>query len=866
MKKLLIFIIITLLTTPLFAKHIIGGEMYYQYLGKGVENNTSKYRIVLKLFRDQNSPPDAAAMPGNVYIGIFSNDDKKQYPMQNGYYDVIRMNETDVDVNPLPKCITSPPLLNYHVARFVLEVELPDNQTGYTAAYQTCCRVSPIENIYNQNGNSAGSTFSCSIPPTPDSSPEFSTSIDAICGGKPFTLKFDAKDPDNDSLVYSFTEAYDGGDQRNATNVNPNPPPYNSVFYQDGYSSGQPLGPNAHIDPKTGIISGIAPPVGRYVVAVSVTSYRKGVMLSTHMKDFIVNVTNCDFAGARLDPKPVSCDGFSVSFSNDDFSPLNKTFYWEFGDPSTGKLDTSTLATPVHVYSDTGVFVYKLVVNRGDECSDSAIQTVKVYPGFKPDFSIDGKCINSPVFFTDKSFTKYGSINSWKWDFGVSSTKADTSALKNAQYTFVTPGSYPVSLTITSTKGCVGSFIDTLKVLEKPPFSITNDTLICDIDTLQLHASGSGSVSWSPAYNISNVNSFNPKVSPKKTTTYYAYYSESRGCNAVDSVVVNVVDKVDLQMPADTTICLTDSIPLTVRSNGLHYRWSPSVFISNDTTKNPIVFPQATTSYQVTASIGKCFTAKSVNVTTVPYPSALTIGDTGICIHQSIQLQAFGGSIYKWTPAVFLSSDEISNPVASPTRTIQYVVQVNDILGCPKPGFDTVIITVDEPLVDAGPSDTAIVINQPLQLFASGTAEYFTWSPPTGLNDPDIQNPVALLSEDQRYIVNIITAAGCTASDTINVKVFKMKPGFYVPNAFTPNNDGLNDVFKPIAVGMKTINYFRVYNRNGILIFSTDNFKDAWDGSFKGSPQDADTFVWTARGIDYLGNLVSEKGSVTLIR
>ena len=147
-------------------------------------------------------------------------------------------------------------------------------------------------------------------------------------------------------------------------------------------------------------------------------SYRNGVLINEHRKDFIVNVTDCDFAGVTLDPKPVSCDGFSVDFSNDNNSPQNQTFYWEFGDPASGALDTSTLQTPTHVYTDTGAFVYKLVINRGQQCSDSATQIRKVYPGFFPGFKITGRCVNAAIQFTDTTKSKYGLVNSWRWDFG----------------------------------------------------------------------------------------------------------------------------------------------------------------------------------------------------------------------------------------------------------------------------------------------------------------------------------------------------------------------------------------------------------------------------------------------------------------
>lgn len=865
MKKFFLYGLLICLTLPVSAKHIIGGEMIYQYLGKGTAPNTSKYRIILKLFRDQNSPSDAAAMPFNVYIGIFDNGTNQQYPMADGYFDVSKSVEQAVKVNPFPPCIRNAPSLNYNVGRYVLEVELPDNDSGYTAAYQTCCRVSTIENILNSNGTGAGATYSCIIPPMPDSSPEFSTSIDAICGEKPFSLDFSATDADGDSLVYAFSPAFNGGRFRNAQNANPSPPAYGSVSYTSSYSFAFPLGPDASINRNTGIISGRAPQVGRYVICVSVFSYRNGQLVSEHRKDFIINVTNCDFAGARLNPRPVYCDSFTVSFSNDDYSPLNETFYWVF-DTSLANPPTSTLEKPQYTYPDTGTYVFQLVVNRGQQCSDSTYQTLKLYPGFTPDFSVNGKCINSPIFFTDASATSYGAINSWEWDFGDPSTNADSSIGRTPRYNYAQEGNYPVTLRITSTKGCDKTFTDTISIVKQPPLELTNDTLICFVDTLQLGAIGSGLITWSPNYNINNVNSHNPLVSPDVPTTYYARLDESRGCTAIDSVVVDVIRAVSLNMGSDTTICLTDTMLLRPVSNGLLYSWSPTNTLSHGAIKFPQAWPDQNTTYQLTASVGNCSTYGDVTVRTVPYPAASAGNDTAICFEDKVQLLASGGSVYSWTPAAYLDNAQIPNPVSSPQQSIRYVVEVRDALGCPKPAYDTVVIRVEKPFADAGPRDTAIVINQPLQLFATGDAETVLWKPPTGLNSPGIFNPVALLTEDQQYVLQLFTIAGCFASDTIDVRVYKVKPGFYIPNAFTPNNDGLNDDIKPIMFGMRSLEYFNIYNRAGQLIFSTNVINNAWDGTYKGAPQDAAVFVWTAHGVDYMGNEITGKGTITLVR
>lgn len=286
MKKIAPVIVLLLFTIPVFARHIIGGEMIYQYLGLGSSPNTKQYRITLKLFRDENTT-GGAAMPTNVYIGIFNRDNNVQFPGANQFFNVSKSVEEDVPLNPVPPCITNVPNLHYRVGYYTFTVDLPNNNSGYTAAYQTCCRVGPLMNVDNPSGTTSGSTYSCDIPSMADISAAFATKIDVICQFKKFTLDFSATDADGDSLVYAFTDAYNGGSTTSSTNVNPAPPPYGSVAYINSFSGGLPLGSQATINPSTGIISGIAPPVGEYVVCVAVRSYRNGILIAEHRKDFI---------------------------------------------------------------------------------------------------------------------------------------------------------------------------------------------------------------------------------------------------------------------------------------------------------------------------------------------------------------------------------------------------------------------------------------------------------------------------------------------------------------------------------------------------------------------------------------------------
>ncbi len=160
--------------------------------------------------------------------------------------------------------------------------------------------------------------------------------------------------------------------------------------------------------------------------------------------------------------------------------------------------------------------------------------------------------------------------------------------------------------------------------------------------------------------------------------------------------------------------------------------------------------------------------------------------------------------------------------------------------------------------------DTIVAFGQPLQLYATG-GQLYQWSPSQGLNDPNIPDPVAILNNNIQYIVKAYTTFGCPTYDTIQIKAYK-GPEIYVPNAFSPDNNGINDRFHPVAVGMSTISYFEVFNRLGQKVFSSPSVGQGWDGNFQGKPQPLGTYVWIIQGQDFLGQIHTEKGTVVLIR
>lgn len=871
MKKLLV-ILFFFFTAPSFARHIAGGEIFYEWIGPGATSGTSIYKITLRLFRDCNS--GGAQLDPTVNIGIF---DKFSSAAVAGSPFTVNLDhiETIQKSGNIP-CIINPPVVCYQVGFYYFTVTLPNNQMGYWISFQRCCRVDNISNLAvavgvgaTYVGSIAGSSTIGNMSTNHNSSPEFYVRDTAlVCQNRNFTLDFSASDPDGDILTYEFCEAYDGGSEGSPVVLNPPPPPYNIVPYGNGYSAFSPLGAGVTLNPNTGIISGIAPAAGSYVITVCVNEWRNGSVINTHRKDFILKIADCDFVAAQLPLSAVFCDDFNVSFANQTPTSLIYGWHWDFGITSVLN-DTSNVETPSFTYPDTGIYIVKLVVNPGDPCSDSASMQLGLYPGFFPDFASSGICVNKPTVFTDATTTAYGIVNGWRWNFGEIPVNNDTSRLQNPTYTYPSIGLKNVQLIVQSSKGCIDTVYKDVTIIDKPPITLPfRDTLICDIDTLQLSASGSGVFLWSPNYNIISANTASPLVYPK-TTTWYKVLLDDNGCVNTDSVRVRVVDRVSLSVRTDTTFCAGDGVQLGAVTNGLQFSWSPTLDISDPTIVNPIANPPVTTTYQLTARIGKCFTTDDVTVYVVPYPYVDAGADEIICFNTQVQLNGtVAASNFFWKPQGSLNDPKILDPIAHPPFTTNYILTATDTLGCPKPGFDTVLVTVLPKVKAFAGRDTMIVAGQPLQLTASG-GENYLWMPPTALNNVTINNPVASLNgsiDSIRYKVYVTNQEGCLDSATILVKVFRTIPKIFVPTGFTPNGDGLNDVLKPIAVGIERIEYFRVYNRWGQLVFSTTINGHGWDGKIKGKEQNTNTYVWMVKAVDYLGKPFFQKGTATLIK
>jgi gliding motility-associated-like protein len=350
---------------------------------------------------------------------------------------------------------------------------------------------------------------------------------------------------------------------------------------------------------------------------------------------------------------------------------------------------------------------------------------------------------------------------------------------------------------------------------------------------------------------------------------YTITIKDNLGCTTTSNTTVGFTNNLTLTPQTDSTICEGTSAQLKLNSNATQYAWTPVTGLSNPSIANPVANPSSNTQYIVTAILGPCSANDTVivNVNTAPIPDA---GPDGfICYGQTYQLQGLGSTQFSWTPSTYLSSASIYNPIVTPGKTTTYYLQVTDANGCNSIITDSVIVNVTPPIhVSTFPADTIGYPGDKFQLNAISLANIYTWSPATGLSNPNIPNPVltvGAIGADLVYHVIASTDAGCKGEGYVRIKVYT-GPDIYVPTGFTPNNDGKNDKFIPFPVGIKKVNYFKVFNRWGQMVYSTTTLNQGWDGKLGGHEQNSDVYVWMVQGITQDDKVITKQGTVMLIR
>lgn len=553
------------------------------------------------------------------------------------------------------------------------------------------------------------------------------------------------------------------------------------------------------------------------------------------------------------------------------------TYAWTFGDGNV-----STNANPTHSYSSAGTYTVKLVVTSAQGCKDSTTRSVTVFAKPTVDFSVNSlsQCVNGNSFvFTNNTTIGTGTVT-YIWRFG----DGNTATTANATYSYIAAGTYIVKLIAISDNGCADSTTQTVIVNPKPTvdFSVNNAVqclaanqfLFSNLSTITAgtltHAwtfgNGANSILTSPTYSYPAAGSYSVKL----------VSTSAEGCrdSITRSVTVHAMPSGTLNTPPTNLLCEGGIITLSA-TGGNTYQWfvnggaiagansasysasQPGIYTVNLVSLNGCIAPAAGA---VTLQLVR---KPIVNFTFDKYCAGFPTQFTD-------QSNTANSNVvsYNWAFGQGQGTSTLQNPAYTfPTASTYSVSLTVTPVACPSLATSVTkpVSTVTPPANQRYVSLNAVE-NRNLDLDARlfGGATY-VWSPQTGLNNPTIQSPVFNHNAEVDYVITITTGVGCVVKDTQLVRIFKEKE-IFVPKGFSPNGDGSNDKIFPRLVGVRTLTYFKVYNRWGQLIFMTTNENEGWDGTYKGVKQPMEGYVWIAEGIDIDNNTIKRTGTFLLLR
>lgn len=329
-------------------------------------------------------------------------------------------------------------------------------------------------------------------------------------------------------------------------------------------------------------------------------------------------------------------------------------------------------------------------------------------------------------------------------------------------------------------------------------------------------------------------------------------------------VVVQIVDKPVTTATNNGPLCAGATLQLTA-TGGTNYLWSGVNNYTASTSPASLINVQLSNvgKYYVTVTdVNGCTNNDSTMVKVNPNPVASTIFSSAtICTGQSIQLKSTGNDIYSWSPATGLSATNIADPVASPAITTLYVVTVTNQYACSDTASVNIIVNTT-PSANAGP-DRTIIKGDVIKIMGSATGESITtsWEPPTNIDNTRILQPMVNPTADIDYILKVTSINGCgTAIDTMHVFVYG---GIFIPKAFSPNGDGMNDTWRIPSLAAFPLFELSVFNRFGQLVFKNEHSNIPWNGMYNNGPAPAGAYVYV---IDLKQPPGILKGTLLIIR
>jgi gliding motility-associated-like protein len=603
--------------------------------------------------------------------------------------------------------------------------------------------------------------------------------------------------------------------------------------------------------------------------------------------DFTTNTTACE-------NEVVSFTDKSISNASD--KPITK-WVWDFGDGSTA----STVQNPTHTYTSANTFHIKLFVGTDVGCfSEVVTKDITINPKATALFNAKkNSCISTNVVFTDQSASIGGTISKWTWDFGDGTAIDNT---QNPNHSYAAAGTYTIKLIVETDKGCISQPYTAAIAITGLPVNDFSLPDVCLSDAQALFANTStdydGSIAgltylWnfgdpaSGALNTSTdrdgVHKYNAAANYNVTLTIV----NTNGCTVVksQSFTVNGSSPKASFTPPSGSVCSNTTFSVTNTSTVdfgkiTRIEWYiDNVKYSEDEDPTPgkiydFTYPEFTA--PSTKTIVLKLMAYSGSVSGSCSNSALasiTLNASPVVQFDPLQPICYNGGLLQFTATEtggltgngIYSGDGVSatgqfNPVVAGIGLHDITYTFTATNGCTDSETQQIEV-FPIPVVDAG-ADFYILSGgeKRIDAQAAGIGLTFKWSPSAGLDHDDILNPVATPGQDTKYTLTVTSSQGCTVTDDILIKVLQ---NVNAPNSFTPNGDGINDVWNIKYLDTYPNGTVEIFDRTGQRIFASKGYAVPFDGTYRNQALPVGVYYYV---INPNSGRKSITGSLTIIK
>ncbi len=575
------------------------------------------------------------------------------------------------------------------------------------------------------------------------------------------------------------------------------------------------------------------------------------------------------------------CAGDMVNFEPTASDINSHTYNWDYGNDSiSAGPDGSS------VFTDAGTYDITLTVTDEFGCARTLTQPlvdVQAYPIaiIDPSYEED-EVLCYPVIasFTDASIIDVFDNRTWELNMGGPSLGVPT-----VQTTFQEPGFYEIDLTVETTYGCVGDTTIVVEVQGPVAEIVLNPDAICPGGSIELNLADTADLAtWQfdfgdgneatnqwPAFHEYDV-TFIPNTG--QTLITLVMYSEDSVCSAARTANL-IIEEVIADFDRNNETAVIDSIHCfgtpdlfsnTSSPNAVNFLWT---FSNGDvyTTQEPPVENLAPGEYtinlQVESALG-CRDTVEKYMRIFPLPIA-EVNSGAICRGDNILLTASGGVTYSWQPAGSIDDPSSAVVFASPQNSTEYTVLVTDTNDCTSAAFSNVQVYQPAPSIQV---DTVLRIGD--SDFAGlnlGAGYTYQWTPDIELECATCPGTIFTPLENRLYTLTISDTLGCFSTESYFYFEILEVAEVDLPDAFTPNGDGINDKVFVKGWGIENLLSFSIYNRWGEQVFQTSNISEGWDGTYKDELQSPDSYAYIVVVKNYIyGEPTTIKGFIDLVR